>query len=291
MEGRGAVDPGLAQTVLSDAARAKIIAHPAFPQTALALMVGWAPRADEPRGLTRLVRDMGQFVCALWAIEMHSAGEGLTHASLTRRLQALGVASGARVHAILVYLRFCGLIEPAPARDGRLKAFRPTAGLMEMMRQRFGRELAAAIPVAPQLARVIDRWNEPSVADAVLIAHGRLLASSLAIRDRGQTNLDVFSNRNGGVTILGQMLRAACPDGRLPPSGTAKLSLSELARGAGESRSHVRSILAAAQAAGLIATDADGATRFSEELIFQVEVLTSAYFAGLIWCAEQVPPA
>jgi len=278
----------LARAVLTEAALEAVRAHPAFPQASLAVMIAWAPHSDDDRALARVVRDLGQYICAVWAMQLYVSPGGLTHASLSRLLAPLGVATRTRVHAILAYLRFSGLIRPtAEQADGRSKTFEPTPALRRLFKARFRRELETCRWMGPQVAAALDRWEEPGVFEAVVAAHGRLFGSALEGRDPSQPNLDVFSNRNAGLTILGQVMRQACPDGRFPPKGPVRLSIAEIAREAGVSRAHAHNVLKAGRAAGMLDMTEDGLASFPPLLVEHLTNLLAASFVNLAWAAQE----
>lgn len=289
--GVGAGDGGaLARQLLSDDALAAVLAHPDFPTTALEVMAAWAPHTDDDRALAGLVRDLGQYMCAIWAVQLDASPEGLTHSSLSRLLAPFGMVNKTRVHAILTYLRFTRLIRPKASLDGRQKAYEPTPTLLRLFKARLERELRICCKLSPAAGAALARWDEPGVVEATLSAHGRLFGSALERRfaegDAGDS-LDVFSNRSGGLTVIGQLVLQACPDGRFPPKGPVLPNASEIARRAGVSRPQARSILKAGQQAGFLLALPDGSIAFPDKFEVHMGGLLAAQFISLAWASGE----
>lgn len=283
-EGVGA----LAERVLSEAALARTATLPGFAETAIEALAAWAPHTDDDRALAHVVRDLGQYMCAVWAVQLHATPGGLTHASLSRLMAPFGVTTRTRIHAILAYLRFSRLIRPTDSLDGREKAYEPTPTLARLLKARFGRDLMICGRLYPVANAALERWDEPGMFEAVVGGHGRLFGSSLARRlgDRSDS-LDVFSSRNGGLTVLGQLVLQACPDGQFPPKGPVAPNISEIARRAGVSRPQARSLLKAGDKAGFLVWRPDGTMAFPDKLAAHLGGLLAGQFLGLAWAAEQ----
>ncbi|RYF93430.1 MAG: hypothetical protein EON95_09000 [Caulobacteraceae bacterium] len=275
----------LARSILTDEAVARVMGHPEFPGAALAAMAAWAPQPGEANALAVKVRDLAQWMCAVWALQLHASPEGLTHASLTRWLAPLGVTTKTRAHRILIYLRFTGLIRPADSADGRSKAYQPTAQLLDLFRSRYRRDLEICARVLPAAEAALARWDSPAVMEATVAAHGRIFGSALEARTPGPS-LDVISDRNGGMTILGQLMLQACADGVFPPTGPLAPNISEIARRAGVSRPQVHSVLRAGQKGGLFQPLEDGRLAFTPLLIEHLAGMLAAAFLGLAWASE-----
>lgn len=274
----------LARLVLTDEAVERVQAHPRFVEAALAALAAWAPRPDE-QSLASKVRDLAQWMCAVWAVQLHCSPHGLTHASLTRWLAPLGVASRTRVHGILIYLRFAGLIRPVPPVDGRSKAYEPTPELMELFRERYGVELEICARVLPGAATALAQWDRPGVVEATVAAHGRIFGSALEARTAGPS-LDVISNRNSGLVILGQLVLQACADGAFPPVGPVRPNISQIARQARVSRPQVHSVLKAGEQGGFLEVLDDGRIAFSPLLVVHLSAMLAATFLGMEWAAR-----
>ncbi len=274
--------------VLSHPELDRIQGLPNFGAVSLRAMDGWAPHAEDSQSMTRTLRDIGHYMAGVWAIQLNQAPGGLTHASLSEIVGPMGMGSRTRVHTMLAYLQFIGLIRSAPkSGDGRLRHYEPTAGLITLFRARFRRELTILAELAPDMTRTLARWDEPGVFESFVSAHGQFMNASFMTYDAEASNLDVFSHRNAGLIILGQVVTAAHrPGDAFPPPGPAVLNISDIARKSGVSRAHVRGVLKAGEAKGFLAPRPDGATAFSPELRHNIEHLMAAYTLSLGWCAR-----
>jgi len=262
-----------------------MIAHPDFGAVSLVLMDNWGPHAEDDASMTRTLRDVGHYMAGIWALALHGTLEGLSHASLSRLVEPLGFGSRTRVHAMLVYLQVIGLVRPTAAQgDGRLKRYAPTPALEALFRARFHRELGFCAPLVPEVEAVLARWHEPGVFEAFMGATGRFMAGSFLAYDRKAPNLDGISQRNAGLTVLGQLLVTA--GAGFPPVGPVEINLSELAKRSGVSRQHARNILKVGEQAKFWRTQADGRLVFSEAFDLQIRVLMASYVLHLAWCAR-----
>jgi hypothetical protein len=170
-----------------------------FGEVSLRAMDGWAPHAEDSQSMTRTLRDIGHYMAGVWAIQLHQSPGGLTHASLSEMVAPMGMGSRTRVHAMLAYLQFIGLIRAAPrGGDGRLRHYEPTLGLTTLFRARFGRELTIIADLVPELSQVLGRWDEPGVFERFISAHGQFMRAGFMTYDPAANNLDVFSHRNAG---------------------------------------------------------------------------------------------
>lgn len=275
----------LASDVLSGTNVDAMMAHEDFAPVSLALMDNWGPHAEDDASMTRTLRDVGHYMAGIWALALHGSPDGLSHASLSQMVEPLGFGSRARVHAMLVYLQVIGLIRPLPTRgDGRYRRYAPTPALEALFRARFQRELALSSPLIPVTDETLGRWNEPGVFEAFMAATARLMAGSFMILDREAPSLDVVSQRNAGLVVLGQMVVMA--DAGFPPKAM-KLNLSELAKRSGVSRQQARNVLKVGEEAGFWRNDAGGRLVFSGLFDFQLKVLMASYILHLGWCAGQ----
>ncbi|MDO9337714.1 MAG: hypothetical protein Q7T61_15060 [Caulobacter sp.] len=260
-----------------------------FGEVSLRAMDGWAPHAEDSQSMTRTLRDIGHYMAGVWAIQLNQTPGGLTHASLSEIVGPMGMGSRTRVHAMLVYLQFVGLIRPAPkGGDGRLRHYEPTTGLITLFRARFRRELTIIADLMPDLTQTLARWNEPGVFERFISAHGRFMSAGFMTYDPKASNLDVFSHRNGGLIILGQVITVAhSANSPFPPTGPTVVNLSEIARRSGVSRAQARGVLKAGESKGFLIPLPDGSTGFSPELRHNIEHLMAAYTLSLGWCARE----
>jgi hypothetical protein len=275
----------LARAVLTDAAIERVKGHPDFAAAALATMATWAPQPGDARSLAGKLRDLAQWMCAVWAVQLHGSPEGLTHASLSRWLAPLGVTTRTRVHGILIYMRFAGLIRPVAGDDGRSKAYEPTPELLEFFRLRYRTELEICSRVLPEAAEALAFWDRPGFAETTVAAHGRIFGSALEARSPGPS-LNIISDRNGGMVILGQLVLQACVDGVFPPTAPVTANISEIARQARVSRPQVHSVLKAGERGGFLELLEGGRVAFTPLLVDHLTGMLAATFLGMAWAAQ-----
>jgi hypothetical protein len=265
-----------------------MIARDRFGPVSLELMGGWAPDSREDASMARTLRDVGHYMAGVWSLALAGSREGLSHASLTRLFEPLGLGSRTRVYAMMAYFRARRMIQPSQSGgDGRLKLYDATPTLRNLYRSRFQRELATAADLIPSAGELLARWDEPGLFEGFMVANGQFMTGSYLSITPDIANLDVFAHRNAGLTILGQIMIAATPDEVFPPRGPVELNLRELARLAGVSRAHVRNVVQAGADAGFLLERPDGMIGFSPELRHQLTYLMSAYVLSLEWCADQ----
>jgi len=266
----------------------EMIARAPFGQVSLELMDGWAPDNQADANMARTLRDVGHYMAGVWSLALAGSREGLSHASLTRLFEPLGLGSRTRVYAMMAYFRARRMIQPADSGgDARLKLYEATPTLRSLFRGRFHRELTTAAHLIPAAAELLDRWEEPGLFEGFMVANGQFMTGSYLNITPDIANLDVFAHRNAGLTILGQVMIAASSQGVFPPEGPVELNLRELARRADVSRAHVRNVLQAGTDAGFLLERPDGMIGFSPELRHQLTYLMAAYVLSLEWCAVQ----
>lgn len=265
----------------------RLLQHPAFEATARTTMAAWVPPAGDLKALGRTLRDIATFMAALWAMQLTAETGGVTRTGLARVMADWGVASQSRVGALLVYLQVMGLIQPGPRTDDRTKTYQPTAQLRRLFHERFGRELTNCLPIMPEVAAVLARWDEPLVFDGFMVANGRFMLATQQSLAGGPDNLSLFSHRKGGIPILSQMLLAADTGGAFPPAGPVRLNISDLARICSASRQQVLAILRVGTRAGFMSEDAQGLTHFSPELLHHVSAMVRMYWVSLAWSGQE----
>lgn len=272
--------------VLDQARLDAMMAEPWFAEVSLLLLDNWGPHAEDDASMTRTLRDVGHYMAGIWAMALHGSPDGLSHATLSALVEPLGFGSRTRVHAMLVYLQVIGLIRPTAARgDGRFKHYAPTPALEALFRARFRRELTLCAPLAPQAQGVLDRWDEPGVFEAFMAATGRFMAGSFLAYDRKAVSFDGISQRNAGLTVVGQLVVMA--GGAFPSTGPVLINLSELSKRSGVSRQHARNILKVGEQSGFWRTGADGRLSFTDLFALNLRVLMASYILHLDWCGGQ----
>ncbi len=276
----------LVREVISQDKLDSMISQADFPKVSLILLDNWGPNAEDDASMSRTLRDVGHYMAGVWAMALHGSPEGLSHSSLSQLVEPLGFGSRTRVHAMLVYLQVIGLVRQMPAMgDGRVKRYAPTPTLETLFRARFRRELALCRPLIPGIGAVLERWEEPGVFEGFMAATGRFMAGSFLAYDRNAPNLDGISQRNAGLTVLGQLV-IMTGDG-FPPTGPTEINLSELSKRSGVSRQHARNILKVGEQSEFWRPQSDGRLVFTEAFHLQIRVLMATYVLHLDWCGQQ----
>ncbi|MBI1405045.1 MAG: hypothetical protein GC145_02845 [Caulobacter sp.] len=265
-----------------------VIAHPEFPRVALAMVEGWGPHNEDDAGMTRTLRDVGHYMAGVWSLALSGSAERLSHVSLTRLFEPLGLGSRTRAHALIAYFRTRGMIRPIESRgDGRLRNYEAAPALRQLFHNRFRRELTTAAPLIAGADAILARWDEPGLFEAFMVANGQFMVGSYLNFDREAANLDVFAQRHAGLTVLGQIIAAAPRTGVFPPDGPVAINLRDIARRSGVSRAQARNVIRAGEKAGFLTTREEGWVDLSPDLRHQLVYLLAAYVLSLTWCANQ----
>jgi hypothetical protein len=107
------------------------------------------------------------------------------------------------------------------------------------------------------------------------------LIDAAKVHDRSKPGLELFSQRNGGLTILTALLLAGDPRDGFPPRGPIRFSVAGLARRFRVSRPHVLKILREAEKAGFLSRDAeDGIGTLTPQLRELAEDFYATSFIG-----------
>ncbi|MDQ0463377.1 hypothetical protein QO010_001148 [Caulobacter ginsengisoli] len=279
------IEAAEAAKVLEAAVLDRVIANPAFEAAARAAVACWTP----PHGdAMLLLRDIGRFIAAQWSFFLASEPEGLTRSRLEELLKTTSVSGMARAQALLIYLRFIGFIKPLPTGDSRIKRFAPTEALTTAFTTRLKSELTWAAALDADIAAVLDRFDEPQVADAFRRHHAQNTIMAFTGFRPQTVSLDVFSHRFGGMTVLGALLQAADRGGVFPPEGLARFSVSHLSRLSGAARPQVRALLRAAEKDGMLAELSEGEVRLTPLLVQHVSYLIACSVQLFAWAARRV---
>jgi hypothetical protein len=290
----------MATALVTPAAVTELLRRPDFAAAALRTAASWAQPASDHR-FGQILKDVGVFMAALWAMQLDAESEGLTHTSLAGVLAAWGVTSRGRIGPLLTYLQFRKMIAPVPSANSRFRRYAPTPALRTLLSDWFRGQLQVCVPFRPDIARVLAAWESPGTPERFVAAYGRLmLGTHLAHAQSPQAppperSLNVFSHRRSGLAVLGQILVDTDSEsgggGAFPAPGPVRLSDRSLARRADISRGQVQAIIRAGEQAGLLLRDQDGLTILSPEMMLQVRNLLPIYWLGLAWAAGEAMEA
>ncbi len=178
---------------------ATVRSHPGFPMALHQSVTGALALSDEGVGLHSALKDIGKFVLGIVALYLDATG-GLSH----RRLRTLsgggGFASAGRATAVLLRLRSIGYVD----RDRSTGSLRyvPNVRMRDAFRDRFRLELEAFRQVAPELAPVLLRFDEPAMFSGFMAEMGTL---ALGAAVRPMTSLAAFqayTQRDSALLVL-----------------------------------------------------------------------------------------
>lgn len=273
--------------VLSEAEVHRLQAHPDFDAVAResnrnATLV----RSVDPI-LFDAFRQMGRFFAACMVLYLAASPGGLTYQRLGALMSQVGIAGFGRVQALILHLRAIGYIEPLAGPDGREKRYGPTRRMKDTFHRRFHQELQLGQRLELVCGEVADRFDDPAVFDAFMVAFGQGLIGGSMLGTDGPT-LAVFSDRTGGFTILAHMMASADDGGALFPTvGPIPITVYSLAKAANVSRRQVRLVQEAAAETGFLLRDGDGPWIFGLALAHQARYFVALRVLSLAYISRQ----
>jgi hypothetical protein len=245
-----------------EAASARLANHPGFPDAARALAANMLAAGDKDKALRGIFKDAGRYIVAMLAIYLHLGG-GLTLARLKDFCTMSGLVSPGRARALLLYLRYLGYVDLFPVHGpGKAVRYMPTAHFLVSWSLHLKAALDAVAHIEPAAAILRDRLDEPAMFDAF----ARLQADGLRETASGGYEMNtaffrVFLHRHAGSQIIFLLLAT---NETFPPQGATPFSLAVTSRRFGVSRIHIRRLLNAAAAEGLLRSDGEGNVIFEE---------------------------
>jgi AraC-like DNA-binding protein len=205
-------------------------------------------------------RDIGRMVLGTLALYLHATG-GLTHRRLCELSSEGGVLSSGRASAILLRLRMIGYVKPSDQRsDGSARLYIPTEKMIEAYAGRTALELEALAKVEPGMAPFMAFWERDRNA-ALFALYGQIGERLMYAAVNSREDLKVFEafiTRDAGMLIFYALLESADRGGDFPQAGPFNISLADLSRRFGVSRTHVMRFFRDAEKAGFLARDAQG---------------------------------
>jgi DNA-binding MarR family transcriptional regulator len=232
-------------------------AQPRFAEAARKAVSGSLALYERDPVMALALKDVGRIVLAIIALSL-DAQEGLTLSRLQGFLVAMRLTSPGRAASILLHLRLIRYVEPAEMQaDRRVRLYRSTERMRRAFTALFRNELEALALVEPSVAAVLARFDTPEAFNPFIVRFGQGLIDAAKVRRREGPGLDLFSDRNAGLTILNALLLSGAEGDDFPPRGPIQFSVSALARRFRVSRPHVLRLLRDAQRAGFIIREAD----------------------------------
>lgn len=277
---------------MNEAAIQAVWSRPGYEAVARRLAQLGAPEAADKGVIAHALRDSFRMASAMVALYLHATPGGLTYS----RLLALGALSGngghGRTHALIAYMRFLGYIEPgASGEDGRERPYRPTPRMREAFRRYFLEHLEAIAPLSAEadtVRRLIEGDERQFDAFMARVGEGMIVIGMVGRESPPEPDISLFSERRSGLTMLWRLLLSA-PEAETWPSREAfPLSIADLARRCGVSRSHVQRLLKDAEAAGMLQVDGAGGVRATSLLHQEVHSFMAMVVICFVGCARNL---
>jgi hypothetical protein len=236
--------------------------HPAFPDAVRLYAERLLGIYDRQPLLNRLIREEARWLISGFALYLHFARDPceLTSGTTLGRLQALSVAHGlaspARVATLVALMRVGGfLVQTTTQTDRRARRLEPTEAMLAYARPWLAANLDAIRLLGPEAGFHDQLDCDPDFIGRFYREAGTLFMSGVRVMD-AVPDIRLFSGRDAGYMIL-LRLWLSDPDCAFPPRGPMALPYEEVARTFGVSRSHVRRLMEAAAAQGLVRLLAD----------------------------------
>lgn len=205
-------------------------------------------------------RDIGRMVLGTLALYLHATG-GLTHRRLCELSNEGGVLSSGRASAILLRLRMIGYVKPSDQRsDGSARLYVPTEKMIEAYASRTALELAALVKIEPEMAAFMAFWERDRNAAlfALYSQFGERLIYAAVNAREDLKPFETFITRDAGMLMFYAILDSADRGGDFPNAAPFDISLADMSRRFGVSRTHVMRFFRDAEKAGFLARDAQG---------------------------------
>ncbi len=271
---------------IPDAALADMRAQPGFAQAARTAARRSLELFDSDPVMMRALKDVGRAVLGLMALYLDAKG-GMTLSRLQALLTEMGLTSPGRAAAILIQLRLIGYVAPAPVQPNRrVRVYLPTPRMRATFQAHLYKDLEALSAIEPEAEDALARFGDAAVFNPFILRFGQGLIDAARVHRRGAAGLDLFSQRNAGLTILTELILAGDAADDFPPRGPIRFSVAGLARRHGVSRPHVLKLLRDAEKAGLLTRDAEEVRGFLTPLLRDhVANYYATTFIGMAACA------
>lgn len=254
-----------------EAAIQQMMALPGFEQACATAARNSVALTTSNAAIARAFRDAAKSFYAMFVMILDARGP-VTLGSLQALAAELGFASRGRAAAMMMYLRMIGYLERrADQPSGRSVGFQASERLVAVHDEFMRNELLAVALIEPEARPAIERMNEPEFRRAYVRQMGVRLV-------RGPTApTSLFADRDAGLAILYQI---ALSGSSYPAREPLQLSLFDIGRKQGVSRSHVTRLLRDAAAAGLMLQERNGAWVILEPLRESLRRLHALSFMG-----------
>jgi hypothetical protein len=250
---------GPTPTIPTGEAIAALRAEPRFRQAAAAAAVNSVEYYQGRWLAHRVLNDRARFVMASVMLYLHFsrrddvANSGLTATRLRQICVGAGLCSSGRVEAMLLMMRASGYLERAEdAGDRRVRRYLPTAKLLDLNRDRQRRVLEAIDILRGGTAYAqICGESRLDLYRRFVVAMGVGFLSGFRVIQPAPVLVRVI-DRDVGLPLMMCIFLTSPEYAEFCPQTLRNVSVAALAQRFKVSRVHVRSVLRAAESAGLL---------------------------------------
>jgi len=254
--------------------------HPGFPVAMRTLAKNMMEARSSSSELRKLFKDAGHYVAAMLAVYLHLSG-GLTMANLKLLCVRTGFLSPGRARAVPLYMQYLGFVEPiASLRQGKSAQWRVRQPVIDAWFTHLRSALEAAAIVESEARLILDRFDDPAVAQTFAVIHCEILQVAAKTTPTDIANINAhFMQRRAGTAVLSTIIASQDPRAfqALEPFS---LPIVATAHNFGVTRLHLRRMIRDASTAGLLAVQPDGALAFTA----QAHKELCALYSGQIVC-------
>jgi hypothetical protein len=229
--------------------------HPRFAAARKVYLDRFVDMYDDNPFLVRLLIETGRFAVFLTTIVLEAAQDParrdtwLTIGRLRREMTSSGLASARHVDELVGRLCEVGLVELAPSpHDRRLRLLRATEAARAHDRAWLAAHFAPLAACYPQHDYAAVLRHDPQFHLRFRRAGAPLMRLGAKLM-RAAPDMNLFFAHAGGYMVLAALLQAALATG---DALSATLPYGDAGERFGISRTHVRRLLATAEAAGLV---------------------------------------
>lgn len=238
-----------------------LLDHPALPAARKVYLDAFLSLYGDDRFLTRLLIETSRFLVFTLVVVLAAGHDPmrretwLTIGRLKRAMAGIGQASDRQIDALVARLREVGFLTAEPlAADRRVRILAPTERMLAHDRAWLAAHYAPLAHLSPDHDYAPALRGDP----AYQVAHRRTSLAFMAVGARlmlGEADMMLFFDRAAGHLVLAALLQAAMAD---PDQVAAPVPYATVGDRFGVSRTHVRQLLEAAAARGLVRLQARG---------------------------------
>ena len=264
---------------------ADIMGRPGFADACRASHKFSTERVGRNPLLARVTIDTSRLIYGYLVLYLDAQG-AITLKAIQDMCRDIGLASHGRAQAILFHLRAIGYLQRDPeSTDRRSRRYLPSPEMKAALRECLTDELRAFSRIEPEAGEMAKRFSEPEFFRAFLMRFGKGTVDALKFRN--QRPIGHFSDSNAGLIMLWDVILSAKDGDVYPPRGPLKMSVRDLARKYGVSRTHILRLFRGAENKGLLTRNADDQTvTLSEMFARDIAEFLSIIFLGLAVSAQ-----